>query len=77
MFQLIMKDGSEVLARLPYPSTQPKRCAIASEVVTLELVRSYSIPIPKVLCYLADAKNPIRTEFIIIEKLSGRPLRDK
>lgn len=77
VFQLTMKDGTEVLARLPYPSTKPKRFAIASEVATLELVRSHGIPVPKVLHYSADAENPVGAEFIIMEKLPGRPLGDQ
>lgn len=72
-----MKDGSEVLARLPYSSTKPQRFAVASEVATLELVRSHGIPVPKVLHYSADAENPVGAEFIIMEKIPGRPLGDR
>jgi len=72
-----MKDGSEVLARLPYPSTKPNRLAIASEVATLDLVRASGIPVPKVLYYSADADNPVEAEFMIMEKLPGRPIRDR
>ncbi|KAK6365426.1 hypothetical protein LTR64_008795 [Lithohypha guttulata] len=77
VFQLTMRDGTEVLARLPYPSTKPKRFAVASEVATLELVRSHGIPVPKVLHYSPDAENPVGAEFIIMEKLPGRPLGDQ
>jgi hypothetical protein len=72
-----MKDGSEVLARLPYPSTKPNQLAIASEVATLDLVRACGIPVPKVLCYSTDADNPVGAEFIIMEKLPGRPIGDR
>lgn len=77
VFQLTMKDGSEVIARLPYPSTQPKKFAIASEVATLEVVQSHGIPVPKILHYSADAENPVGSEFIIMEKIPGRPLGDQ
>ena len=69
-----MNDGSEVLARLPYPSTKPKRFAIASEVATLNLVRANCVPVPKVLYYSADADNPVGAEFMIMEKVPGRPI---
>lgn len=71
-----MKDGSEVLARLPYPSTKPDRFAIASEVATLDLARANCVPVPKVLHYSADADNPVGAEFMIMEKLPGRPIGD-
>ncbi|EXJ82365.1 hypothetical protein A1O3_06178 [Capronia epimyces CBS 606.96] len=71
-----MKDGSEVLARLPYPSTKPNRFAIASEVATLDLVRANGVPVPKVLGYSTDTDNPVGTEFMIMEKLPGRPVGD-
>jgi len=72
-----MRDGSEVLARLPYPSTQPRQLAVASEVATLDLARSNGVPVPKVLNYSTNAKNPVGTEFVIMEKLSGRPIGDR
>ncbi len=74
MFQITMNDGSEVLARLPYPSTKPNRFAIASEVATLDLVRANHVPVPKVLYYSADTDNPVGAEFMIMEKLPGRPI---
>ena len=72
-----MKDGSEVLARLPYPSTKPNRFALASEVATLDLVRVNGVRVPRVLCYSADARNPVGAEFMIMEKLPGRPIGDR
>jgi Phosphotransferase enzyme family len=71
-----MKDGSEVLARLPYPSTKPNRFALASEVATPDLVRANRVPVPKILHYSADADNPVGAGFMIMEKLPGRPIGD-
>lgn len=71
-----MKDGSEVLVRLPYPSTEPHRFSVASEAATLDLVRAAGIPVPKVLYYSPDAENPVGAEFMILEKLPGRPIGD-
>lgn len=71
-----MKDGSEVLARLPYPSTKPNQLALASEVATLDLVRANGVRVPRVLCYSTDAENIVGAEFMIMEKLPGRPIVD-
>ena len=72
-----MKNGSEVLARLPYSSTKPDRLALASEVATLDLVRANGVPVPKVLCYSTDPENAVGAEYMIMEKLPGRPIGDK
>ncbi|PKY03497.1 phosphotransferase family protein [Aspergillus campestris IBT 28561] len=65
VLQVTMVDNSQVLARLPYPSTEPKRLAVASEVATLALLRAHGLPVPRVHAYSIDATNP---------KLPGRPL---
>ena len=72
-----MLDGTKVLARLPYPSTQPKGFAVASEVATLALLRAHGLPVPRVYAYSTDATNPVGSEYIIMEKLPGRPLGDR
>ena len=74
VFEITMKDGTQVLARLPYPSTVPKRLAVASEVATIDLIRSHGIPVPKVLDYSANAENPVGAEYIIMEKVQGNPI---
>ncbi|CZT47153.1 uncharacterized protein RSE6_07686 [Rhynchosporium secalis] len=69
-------DGLQVIARLPYPSTYPKRFSIASEVATMNLVRSYGVPVPKVLGYSATSQNAVGAEYMIMEKVNGRNLGD-
>jgi aminoglycoside phosphotransferase (APT) family kinase protein len=75
IFEIGMRDGTSILARLPYPSTLPRRLAVASEVATVDLVRAHGIPAPKILGYDID-KNPVGSEYILMEKLSGRPIGD-
>ncbi|KZF25763.1 kinase subdomain-containing protein [Xylona heveae TC161] len=75
-FQLTMKDGFQLIARLPYPSTQPKRLAVASEVATMDLIRSYGVPAPKIYGYSCDAHNPVGAEYILMEEAPGRLLGD-
>jgi hypothetical protein len=70
-----MEDGAFVLARLPYPSTSPRRLAVASEVATMDLVRSHGILTPRVLDYSIE-DNSVGSEYIIMEKLLGRPIGD-
>ncbi|PWY71413.1 hypothetical protein BO83DRAFT_447084 [Aspergillus eucalypticola CBS 122712] len=57
-------------------STSPRQLAIASEVATLALLRAHGLPVPRVYAYSTDAKNPVGSEYIIMEKLPGRPLAD-
>lgn len=77
VFQVTMNDGSEILARLPYPLSQPRNLAMASEIATLDLVRSYGLPVPKVLDYSTDSRGPVGAEFMIIEKFPGEPMGDR
>jgi hypothetical protein len=75
VFEVCMKDGTSVLARLPYPSTLPRRLAVASEVATMNFVRAHGIPTPRILGYAID-ENPVGSEYILMEKLPGRPIGD-
>lgn len=70
-------DGYQVLARIPYHTTVPKRLAVASEAATLDLLSSHDIPVPKVLGYSPDRTNPVGTEYLLLEKLEGVPLSDQ
>ena len=71
-----MHNAPSVIARLPYPMTQPKHLAVASEVATIDLVRSHGVPAPRVFGYSADASNSVGAEYILMEKAPGRPLGD-
>ena len=73
VFELII-DGLQVIARLTYPSTYPKHFSVASEEATIDLVRSYGVPVPKVLDYSATSNNAVGAEYIIMEKANGRDL---
>jgi hypothetical protein len=56
--------------------TQPKRLAVASEVATMDLVRSHGLPVPQVYGYATDTDNPVGVEYILMEKSKGKPLGD-
>ena len=75
IFELIMRDETSIIARIPYPSTLPRRLAVASEVATMDFVRAHGVPTPRILGYASD-KNPVGSEYILMEKLPGRPIGD-
>jgi hypothetical protein len=77
VLQVTFNDGYAVIARLPYHSTVPKYRAVASEAATLDLLRSHGIPVPRVLGYSPDHANPVGTEYLLLEKLEGKPLSDQ
>ncbi|KAH8707543.1 kinase-like domain-containing protein [Phaeosphaeriaceae sp. PMI808] len=66
VFDISMKDGLSILARLPYLSKLPRRLAVASEVATLAFVRAHG----------SVDDNAVGAEYILMEKLPGRPLGD-
>lgn len=74
VFELTMRDGLQVIARLPYPSTIPKHYTIASEVATMDFVRLHGVPVPKIYTYAATSQNPVGSEYIIMEKVAGKDL---
>ena len=76
IFDITMKDDSRIIARLPDPSTHSKRFAMASEVATLNLLRSNGIAVPKVLAYSIDSGNAVGSEYIVMEKILGKPIGD-
>lgn len=77
VFEITMKgDDTQILARLPYPSTIPKQLTVASEVATLDLIRCHGVPVPKVLDYSTDSDNPVGAEYMIMEKINGTPIAD-
>ena len=76
VFQALLKDGTKLIARIPYPCTIPRKYGVASEVATMEFLRSFGIPIPIVLGWSATADNPLGCEYIVMERAEGRPLFD-
>ncbi|RMY97077.1 hypothetical protein D0862_08241 [Hortaea werneckii] len=76
VFEVTMHDGFRIIARLPYPSTQPKLLATSSEVATMDLVRRHNVPTPLVYAYSADANNPVGSEYMVMQRVPGRSLTD-
>ena len=75
-FLLTMKDNFQMVARLPYPVSQPKPLLISSEVATMDYLRIQGIPVPKVYGYCPTAENLAATEYIFMEFVRGTNLGD-
>ncbi|RMD44046.1 hypothetical protein DV735_g1155, partial [Chaetothyriales sp. CBS 134920] len=75
-FLVTMRDGSQLVARIPYPVVEPKSLVIASEVATMDFLRSRGIPVPKVYGYSTTSENAAGTEYIFMELARGTNLGD-
>jgi hypothetical protein len=71
-----MRDGFQLIARIPYPLVQPKYLVVASEVATMDFLHLQGIPVPKVYGYSAIADNAAGTEYIFMELIRGMNLGD-
>ncbi|GIJ83906.1 phosphotransferase enzyme [Aspergillus pseudoviridinutans] len=74
VFEITMRDSTRVVARLLYPSTDPRIYATASEAATMEFLRLHGVPVPRILAYSATDQNPVASEYIIMEKAPGNEL---
>ncbi|KAI0030598.1 kinase-like domain-containing protein [Vararia minispora EC-137] len=75
-FLITLRDGRQMVARVPYPVTVPKYYAVASEVATIEYLRSCGLPTPKIYGYSPDSHNAARTAYILMEFVQGSKLSD-
>ena len=75
-FLITMRGGFRMVARIPYPIMIPKYLAIASEVATMALLRSFGLPIPEVYGYSPTPNNAAGTEYIFMEYVQGTNLSD-
>lgn len=76
---LTMDDGRQVIAKLPYPVAGQRHFTTASEVATMDWLRTSTMtPVPKVLAWCSRAETtPVEAEYIIMEKAYGVPLKSK
>ncbi|KAK4570045.1 hypothetical protein LTR86_003015 [Recurvomyces mirabilis] len=70
-FVIHFRNGFKLVARIPYPATEPTHLVVASEAATLIYLRSKGIPVPEVYGYSASADNPAETEYIFMEFSPG------
>lgn len=75
-FVVALRDGRQVVARVPYPMTVPNYYAVASEVATIKYQRSCGIPVPEIYGYSADSDNDAGTPYILMEFVRGPKLSE-
>ncbi|KAJ7449150.1 kinase-like domain-containing protein [Mycena galericulata] len=83
VFILTFEDGSDIIARLNGSAiAQDENFPVedvtqrfVSEVATLRYVKQHtSIPVPKVYYAESDFDNPVRTRYMLMERISGQSL---
>ncbi|KAF9076022.1 kinase-like domain-containing protein [Rhodocollybia butyracea] len=75
-FIIALRDGAQKVARIPYPMTVPKYCAVASEAATIEYLRSFGMPVPKIYGYSPGSDNATGTAYILMEFVQGSKLSE-
>ncbi|KAF2746697.1 hypothetical protein M011DRAFT_477924 [Sporormia fimetaria CBS 119925] len=72
VFLVTMDDGQELIAKLPNPNAGRPHFTTASEVATMDYVRNVlGIPAPRVYGYSSSKDNPVRAEYILMERSPG------
>lgn len=71
-----MRDGFQFVGRIPYSATEPKQLIVASEVATIDFLRSHGIPVPRIYSYSTTSKNAAGTEYMFMELVRGTNLGD-
>ncbi|RAH65658.1 phosphotransferase family protein [Aspergillus aculeatinus CBS 121060] len=78
-FKLTMGNGKTFVARIPNPNARPAFLTTASEVATMDFLRTIlGLPVPKVLAWSSavDSTNRVGAEYIIMEYAPGKNLAD-
>ena len=74
VFEATFDGDDSVIVRIPYPCTLPRSLGVASEVATLEYLRSKGVLVPCVLDWSASSDNAVGSEYMILSKVRGREL---
>ncbi|KAI0366138.1 hypothetical protein BV20DRAFT_1002906 [Pilatotrama ljubarskyi] len=75
VFALKFDNGVEFIAKIPFPTIGPKHLCTASEVATLDFLRTKLFPVPVVRAWCSRAESsPVGVEYIMYEKIPGIPL---
>lgn len=78
VFLLRSKNGRELIARIPTPIAGPPHYTTASEVATMDFLRTVlGLPVPEVLAYSTSPDNPVGAEYILMERVEGESLSSR
>jgi len=76
VYSVKFDNGTEVIARIPHPIAGPSRNVIASEVATMDFLRTVlGLPVLRVLAWSASDSR-FGSAYIIMEKAEGMTLED-
>ncbi|KAI5825204.1 hypothetical protein K523DRAFT_420203 [Schizophyllum commune Tattone D] len=69
-------NNVEYIVKIPFPVTGPKYLCTASEVATLDYLRTeLDVPVPRIVSWSSHAESsPLGTEYIMYGKIPGLPL---
>ncbi|ESZ92168.1 hypothetical protein SBOR_7463 [Sclerotinia borealis F-4128] len=74
----LMNNGKRIVARLPTRVAGPSILTTNSEVATIAYVKAYTtVPVPHILAWSDDSKNPIGSEYIIMKHVEGVQLQER
>lgn len=75
-FALRFDNDAELIAKIPFPVAGPRHFCTASEVATLDYLRTeHGIPVPNVRAWCSKAdQTPVGAEYIMYERIPGVPL---
>jgi len=74
IFLITMRNGFQMIARIPYPVTVPKFYAVASEIAMIYFLHAKGLPVPQVYDYSSTPDNAAKTEYIFMEFVTGTKL---
>ncbi|KAG6828215.1 hypothetical protein H0H87_002697 [Tephrocybe sp. NHM501043] len=74
IFLVTLDTEFQLVVRIPYPLVIPKAYAVASEVATMDFLRSKGLPTPKIYAYSFTSGNEANTEYILMEYVKGTDL---
>ncbi|KAG5338932.1 hypothetical protein C0989_005566 [Termitomyces sp. Mn162] len=75
-FLVTFDTGPQLVARIPYPLMTPKAYTLASEVATMNFLRSKGLPIPEIFAYSFVSNNEAQTEYLLMEYVEGTDLNE-
>lgn len=75
-FLINLRDGQQLVARIPYPVTVPKYYTVASEVATIEYLHVSGLHVLEIYGYSPDADNAAGTLYIMTEFIRGSKLSE-
>ena len=74
VLQITMADDTQILLGLHTPQLNQNTSEIAA--LNFLFLRGHGLSVPCVHAYSSNGKNPVGSEYILVGKLSGRPLGD-